>query len=349
MKTLFIEDIQDGMVLDEDVYSANSILLISKNTTINQGIINRMKQLGITFIRVKEMEASTESMMNLFHEERQQFIRTYEQSLLAVKDLMKDARFGNNIDANRMKETAENLLRSVFQNYSIIGRLNLVKNKDEYTYTHSVNVAMLATMIGKWMRLPNEDIFQLACAGLLHDIGKAKIDDAILNKPSRLTVDEYAIMQEHALEGFSLLCDIPGLSGGVIFAALSHHERYDGNGYPFGLKGEEIHLYARIIAVADIYDAMTSNRVYRKKVSPFTVAKQIADDSFGVLDPKICQVFLNNISSLYVGNRVTLSNGLVGDVVFIDPQNLDRPVVFCEHEFVDLQKLHSIEVLNIIG
>ena len=349
MKTMLIDDVQPGMVLAEDIYSDNFILLIARDTEINQHIIARLKQIGIVFVPVRDKPLQSEQLESVYEAERRKFIQTYENSLTTVREFIHQARYQNHIEVEQIKVTAEDLMKEVMKSHSIIGRLNLVKDKDDYTYTHCVNVAILSGVIGKWLELPQSDTVELVCAGLLHDIGKTKIDDSILNKPGKLTNQEYEVMQDHTLEGFSLLCEIPDLPGSVGFAALSHHERYDGNGYPLGLHGNEVHLFARIVAVADIYDAMTSNRIYRKKVTPFIVAKQIADDRFGVLDPEISQMFLQNIRSLYVGNRVVLSNGLIGDVIFIDPHHLDRPVIYHEQGFIDLQKVKEVSITDVIG
>lgn len=347
MKTLLIDDIQPGMILAEDIYSENYILLIAKHTVIDRYTIVRLKEIGIVFVSVEEDDTKVKKVESVYDEERRNFIQTYENSLLTVREFMNQVR-NQNFEVDKIKATSEDLMKVVLKNYSVIGRLYLVKDKDDYTYTHCVNVAILSAMIGEWLGLPQADIVDLACAGLLHDMGKTKIDDSILNKPGKLTDEEYEIMQGHALEGFSLLCEIPDLRGGVVLAALGHHERYDGRGYPLGLRGKEAHLFARIVAVADIYDAMTSNRIYRKKVSPFTVAKQIADDRFGVLDPEISQIFLQNVRSLYVGNRVVLSNGVIGDVIFVDPDHLDRPVIYHDQGVIDLQKTKEIDITDVI-
>jgi putative nucleotidyltransferase with HDIG domain len=347
--TMLSSELKPGMIIAEDIYSSDYILLIAKNTIINKSIIEKFIQLNIAVVSVMEDINKAEPIDSIYERDRKQFIQIYENSLSIVRHLVDDVRLGNNIDIDSVKESAQALLSTALKNNSIIGRLRLVKNKDEYTYTHSVNVALLAMMIGNWMKLPELDIYQLGCAGLLHDIGKAKIEDDVLNKPSKLSAEEFARMKRHTIEGFKLLCEIPGLPGDVMFAALSHHERFDGQGYPLELKGEHTHLYARIIAVADVYDAMTSKRIYRDKVSPFLVAKQIINDRFGILDPRISQIFLDNICNLYVGARVELSSGLVGDVIFIDPNIIDRPIIACEHGIIDLKKITGIEIVDIVG
>jgi len=347
--TVLSSELEPGMIIAEDIYSADYLLLIAKNTVINQSVIDKFMQLNIAVVSVMKDTSLVETVDSIYERDRKQFIQIYENSLLIVRHLVEDVRLGKTIDIGSVKESSQALLSTALKNNSIIGRLSLVKDKDEYTYTHSVNVALLAMIIGKWMKLSDLDIYQLGCAGLLHDIGKAKIEDAVLNKPAKLSTEEYTRMKRHTIEGFKLLCEIPGIPGDVIFAALSHHERIDGGGYPFGLKGEHTHLYARIIAVADVYDAMTSKRIYRDKVSPFSVAKQIINDRFGILDPRISQIFLDNICDLYVGTRVELSNGWVGDVIFIDPNTIDRPIVACEYGIIDLKSVKGIEIVDIVG
>jgi HD-GYP domain-containing protein (c-di-GMP phosphodiesterase class II) len=156
-------------------------------------------------------------------------------------------------------------------------------------------------------------------------------------------------MKQHPIYGYNILKKNNILSNDVLMGALMHHEREDGSGYPLGLKGEKIHTYGKIVAVADIFDAMMSDRVYRKKRPPFKVAEYISDRSFDSLDPYISRVFLQGISRFFVGNIVRLSDGRIGKVIYIYPQQPTKPVVLAGGEFLDFSKESDITIVEIIG
>jgi len=346
--TLLIDELQEGMQVATNIYNDQYVLLIKQGTILNRVMINKLRELNINLVKVCDgNNGQLHNVYNNYGYEDKQFIETYEKTLLEIRDIVKRLKFEKTIDVEKVKIAATDLLQEVLKNNNIQRKLKVVKGKDEYTYTHSINVAIISSIIGKWLGLDTSDIYNLSCAGLLHDIGKSITDERILNKPGELTEEEFKIIKNHTIEGFKLLGEVSDLHGGIIMSAISHHEKCDGSGYPLGLIRNEIHLYARIIAVADIYDAMTSDRIYRKKVSPFKVAEQIATDQFGCLDPNITQVFLKNISMFYIGNKVELSNGMIGEIVYINPHYPTRPVVAYQNQYINLlnSKLEIIDVL----
>lgn len=183
---------------------------------------------------------------------------------------------------------------------------------------------------------------------VLHDIGKGKIPQEILNKPGTLSDEEYAEIKKHPVYGCRILETMPEISKDVSLAVLMHHEREDGSGYPVGMKGESIHQFAKIIAVADIYDAMTSNRVYREKGSPFDVFELMESKTFGVFDPVVVNAFLNNIAAYYIGDFVRLSNGMIGEVVYINPRHISQPIVRVNNTYVDLTVQTGVKIAELM-
>ncbi len=183
---------------------------------------------------------------------------------------------GKKIILTEINEELDELVNEILVNDNILGRMRQLEEKDDYTFNHSLNVSMLATMLGKWIGYSQKQIKQLALTGLFHDIGKLKISDNIINKPGKLTDTEFNKMKQHPIYSYNILKETVGISSNVAMGALQHHEREDGSGYPpLGLKSKEIHEYAKIIAVCDTYDAITSNRVYKPKVSPFFCSRSI--------------------------------------------------------------------------
>ena len=223
-----------------------------------------------------------------------------------------------------------------------------MKEKDDYLFTHSVNVALLCILVGRWLKCEHETLKELGQAGLLHDIGKIFIDNSILNKPGKLTDAEFEEVKKHTLQGYNLLTQYKWISRNVTNAALMHHERADGSGYPMGTKGYSKNLCVSIVAVADVYDAITSDRAYSTKRSPYTAAEILWQDSFGKLNPEISKVFYDKITNFYVGNEVLLSNNEIGVVIYVDPSQPTRPIVMVGDNFYNLATDRSITILEII-
>lgn len=255
---------------------------------------------------------------------------------------------GKKLIVDEFDDSLKSLVDEIIKSNNVLGRLRQIEINDEYTYKHSINVSLIATMIGKWMGFSKNEIYDLAMAGLLHDIGKSRVPNEILNKPGKLTDEEYAIMKKHADYGYDILKNTSGINESIILGALEHHERVDGKGYPLGLYGNRIHMYGKIIAVADVYDAMTSKRVYKSKICPFRVAELIFQDSFGPLDPVIANTFLKNIFQFYVGNIVKLNDNQIGTVIFVNKYNPTRPLVKTSAGFIDLSQNYQYEIIDVI-
>jgi putative nucleotidyltransferase with HDIG domain len=219
---------------------------------------------------------------------------------------------------------------------------------DGYTYTHSINTAFYAMLIAKWLKLPGKNIREVIEAGLLHDIGKAKVPERILNKPGPLTKDEYDEMKKHPVYGYSILDDEKSVSISVKKAVLSHHERLDGSGYPNGVSNDSLSLYTKILGIADVFDAITSDRIYKKRSTPFDAFSVFTSIGIRGFDMTIVNTFLNNIVSYYVGANVLLNNGYKGRIVYIPPYDIVNPVVDIKSNFIDLSKRSWLKIIDIV-
>ena len=224
-----------------------------------------------------------------------------------------------------------------------------LKTKDEYTYRHMICVGIIATMIGKWLKLSQSDLIDLSLGATLHDIGKAKVAQEILNKPGRLTQEEYHEMKRHTIHGYNLLRDIPKINERVALIALQHHEREDGRGYPFSLRNEKIERLAKIVAIADVYHAMSSSRVYHQAEPFHIVISQMHEDVFGKFDPEIMLVFLFKIMDSLVGRRVLLSNGDEGTIVRIDPYEPLRALVRSDDILIDMRLNRGLRISRVLN
>lgn len=209
-------------------------------------------------------------------------------------------------------------------------------SREDFYFHSSVLSALTCYRLAQWTDLPQKDWMQVALAGLLHDIGNVKLDRDILMKPGVLSASEQEEMKRHTLNGYQLLKPIAALNEGVKLSALQHHERVDGSGYPLGLGADNIHRYAKLVAIADIFHAMTLDRAYRPAMSPYVVLEQIEKDAFGSLDPGSVRKFIEKATQFQNGSLVRLSDGRIGEIVFTDRTAPIRPWVSVSGTIVNL-------------
>ncbi|MFZ6753178.1 HD-GYP domain-containing protein [Undibacterium sp. Dicai25W] len=233
----------------------------------------------------------------------------------AVFSMFSEARMGKAVDVGNAKEMVEEIADSVMRNPGALIGLARLKTKDDYTYMHSVAVCALMVSLAKQLGLSDEETREAGLAGLLHDIGKMMIPAEILNKPGKLTDDEFVAVKEHPVAGHKMLLEAKGVSAVALDVCLHHHEKMDGTGYPYGLQGEQISLLAKMGAVCDVYDAITSNRPYKQGWCPAESIRKMAEWSKGHFDEKIFQAFVKSIGIYPVGTLVRLESGRLGVVV----------------------------------
>lgn len=254
---------------------------------------------------------------------------------------------GQNIPVMEVREVVTPLLQQVQDQPEFLLSLHRISRVDSYAYEHSIAVGLISYMIGRWIKVPEKEWMQVALAGTLLDIGKTRIDRRILQKPGKLTPEEFEEMKKHTVYGYQLIKASPGLSEGVALAALQHHEREDGSGYPLGLPGAKLHLYSKIVAVADVYHAMCSNRIYQKGKSSYVVAEQLLQDSFGKLDPHIVHTFVKRITDFAAGTLVELSDGTIGKVIFTDSNQPTRPMIEANGRIINLVENRNLSIVNV--
>lgn len=215
-------------------------------------------------------------------------------------------------------------------------------------FAHCVNVALISRMIGRWLHLNQHDLDILTCCGLLHDIGKLSIPDDILNKPGKLTDEEFALIKAHPKTGYEMLRN-QNIDARIKQSALMHHERYDGSGYPNNLSSELLSDFAMIIAIADVYDAMTAARSYREPLCPFQVIEKFEQEGFQKYHTKYIYVFLHHIASTYQSNRVMLSDGRGCKIVMLNQSTLSKPIVqFDDGSCLDLSSQRELYIKKIL-
>jgi HD-GYP domain-containing protein (c-di-GMP phosphodiesterase class II) len=350
-----------GAKLAEDVHTMLGGLLFPKGTVIYEKEVEILEAFMIDQVNVEENDLirtreektvdkgeQTTSAKGKPGKERQAFQEQFEKAVSAFKNVMTKVQGGHNIPVLEVREAITPMLQQVQEHPNILLALPRVSSVDNYAYEHSIAVGLISYMIARWLKVPEKEWMQVALAGTLLDVGKTKIDRRILHKPGKLTPEEFEEMKKHTVYGYQLNKTSPGLSEGVALAALQHHEREDGSGYPLGLRGNKLHLYSKIVAVADVYHAMCSDRVYQRASSPYFVAEQLLQDSFGKLDPTIVLTFINGITQFAIGTLVELSDGTIGKIVFTDRNRPTRPMVEADGRIINLADARYLSISRVM-
>ncbi len=362
MKTIRVktEQVSPGMKVAEDIYTFNNQLIIPADTIISDKIITRLKFYSIQEVKIVVDSDSPDELPYVPIKE-QSYLQKKKNSSefrLFVKDLstavtsfqrqIKDVSSQTpTLNTNALTSDIKNLLSKCRTGIQVFDLLHCMRNNDDQTYIHSINVALVCTVMGSWLQLPQEESEILMLCGLLHDIGKLTIPSEILLKSDPLTPEEYNVIKTHAMRGYNYLRP-KNIDTRIKLAAMTHHERCDGSGYPLNLRGDQIDDFAKIVAIADVYDAMTSARVYRGPLCPFEVIHVFESEGLTKFDPKFVMVFLDHITKSYVGNRVKLSNGVEGDIILMNRTSLTRPVIKCGETYIDLSKEPDLYVEKIV-
>ena len=362
------EKVTEGMVLGEDVMDREGKLLVSKDAVLSQNTIDKLKKLSSKksfYIKVLESHLDIKTVVKLESGEYKEISSSeikmeYTKERLVIKEKFDemhksikksfDELSRNNTGSEIKKElekTVEDIKNNLSVNMELLNEILDVKAADEYLYNHSLNVAVIANLLGKWMNLNQKDLDILVLAGLVHDIGKLKINPKILHKPGKLTDEEFTEMKRHPEYSHKMLLEMDYTDKAILKAVTFHHEKEDGTGYPLRITGDKISVHAKILAVADIFDAMTSNRVYKTRVSPFKVLEMFQNQNFGKLDYGIIMTFIRKFTEYYVGSEVVLSNNQKAKIVSLNAFELTKPLlVTTEGNFIDISKNREVQIVD---
>lgn len=343
-----------GMTVASDIFSTNNQLIMPKGTILDERMIMKLRFYNIYGFLVyksdKMDEIKEESYIEMLRntKEFKKFNRTFIDTVNNVENSFQEVIQGNGeFDIDALLADTDRILKEGRNGAHVLEMLHGIRNYDDMTYVHSLNVSLICNVFAGWLRLPPEETKILTLAGLLHDIGKMMIPREIITKDGKLTEEEFNIVKTHTIKGYQALKDAP-VDIRVKYAALMHHERCDGTGYPNGFVAEQIDSFAKIIAIADVYDAMTSNRRYRNAICPFDVVENFERDGFLKYDPGYLMTFMERIVQSYLHNIVRLNDGREAEVVMINKLSLSRPVIRIGTGFVDLSKEHKLMIEEII-
>lgn len=253
--------------------------------------------------------------------------KAYSEANRIITGMMQDIRLGKQIECEKAAAVVEQMTNSIFRNKDALLSLTRLRSKDDYTFQHSVSVCTLLVSFARALELDRDTIREIGVGALLHDVGKMKVPDAILNKPGKLTDDEFKVMKSHVVHSRILLEGTPGMTQIGIDVAAQHHERYDGSGYPLGLKVDGISLYGQMAAIVDVYDAITTDRCYHKGMETTVALRKLVEWSKFHFNEKLVHSFVRSVGIYPVGTLVKLESDTLGIVYEQHEKNLLTPKV----------------------
>ena len=364
MKRIKTKDLIPGYVLAEDVYSYNGQMILTNGTVLTDKIITRLEFYSIMSVRVEdemqdvpheevlptpELKEPPHSEIIKQSKDFTDFKNTFDDTLTDFKSSINNiVELNSPINTDELLNNTKSLINQAKNSsYSTMDMLHNMRQYDDLTFAHSMNVSLICNVFGGWLKMKPEEIDLLTLCGMLHDLGKLKIPDSIIKKPEKLTTDEYQLVKTHTVEGYHIL-KAQGVNEHIANSALMHHEKCDGSGYPLGLTADRIDTYAKIVGIVDVYDAMTSARIYRGPMCPFRVIELYESEGLQKYDAHFILTFLENVSNTYLHYTVQLSDGRAGKIIFINKNALSKPIVQCGDEMVDLSKEKDLHVDKIL-
>jgi len=353
LKRILVKDLKPGMVVGRAIFSSDGRVLLHSGMVLTDAYIEGLARLGVNSVYIRDEIFGGFEIQDVISEETRVYtVKVMRDSFLRLEK-------NHSLNIRMVKDTVDSIIDELFLNHNLLLNLSDIRTYDDYTFAHSVNVSILSIMAGMTMGYDRMRLNELGLGALLHDIGKIRISTDVLNKPGDLTREEFMEIKQHPQYGFDILRNYNDVSLLSSHIAFQHHERWDGQGYPRSLAGKEIHEYARIVAVADVYDALLADRPYRPSYSlnqTLTIIKRMS----GIyLDPTCVTALVANVAVYPIGTVVELSTGDIGMVVDVNRESPARPViriVFNSRKIrlstireIDLSKLTTVLIIRTLG
>ncbi|WP_309123377.1 HD-GYP domain-containing protein [Paenibacillus sp.] len=356
MVTVAVSVLKSGERLVEEVRTSLGGLLLEKGKVLSTRDLEVLKAFLVKYVAIEakldengQEAAGDAPPSNFISNETALFYQAYDELYQILKKAYRVISSGSDkLPLLEMRTQLERLLGYI-DCYNPLTFTARRSGPDDYLIHNGIMVGLTSYLLARWQGYQQKDWIPIAFAGILHDIGTMRIDDAILQKPSKLTAAEFEELKKHTIIGYNLLKNIAGLNEGVKLSALQHHERHDGSGYPLGVKGDKIHAYAKLVAVTDVFHAMTTSRQYKKASSPYLVLEELMKEAFGRLEPTLVQTFINKLTSFHNGTVVRLNDGAVAEIVFTDRSNPTRPMVNVNGTIVNLAVARDRFIQDVIS
>ncbi|MCQ4086919.1 HD-GYP domain-containing protein [Saccharibacillus sp. JS10] len=327
VRLLSTRKVQPGMKLGKRIYNEEGLTLLAEGAELTASILRRLEHLKVDMLYIQDELTDDIVLPEMISEETRR--QAVKQIRTVYRSMMND-RVGKMSYPHlgySFRKMTEDILNDLGSREDVLIMLGDIHTTDHYLYAHSFNVCLYTLTLGMAAGYSREELFTLGMGSLLHDIGKTQIAPEVLMKPGRLTDDEFTEMKRHTELGYAMLKDEPFVPLLAAHCAFQHHERLDGSGYPRGIRDQEIHDYAKWIAITDSYDAMTTNRVYRRGMLPHEAVDILYGGSGTQYDQRKLEVFRDKVALYPVGLTVKLSTGETGVVTSVPPKTPNRPIV----------------------
>lgn len=350
MRAISIEDLRPGMILARTITNSDMVVVLSESTLLTKAHITRLGFLNIPVVYIKdeyELSQNYQTVSAIFNRSNA-FVKEYDTVVQEARSIFDETGKSGKVPIEKTQQVVEGAILPMARNSGAIDYLYELNHLASDVYNHSLRVSILAGVIAKWMHFDSAKTRDVILAGFLHDIGKSKFTPRLLEKNiETLQGEDYEAYLQHTVDGHHILNSIEGLSDGVKLTAMQHHERMDGSGFPFGCTISDIHEYARIIMIADIYDNITTEREGYVKRTPFAAIAELTDSMFTTLDPTVCVPVLTHIKDAFLGSRVTLSNGAQGIIAAYPNDFAAHPVInVSAEEIINLNEHPELAILE---
>lgn len=350
-------ELEEGMILADAIFDHSGKMLLSEGIVLRSIYIQKIVDLGLSEVRIADEDCGIITRVGDFESALLKDMimnSTRNEAKAAVKRCMDNVVSRTQVDMDKLYLVVNQIIDEILSSDVVTFNLSQLREVDQYIFDHSVNVCILSIITGIYMGFNKVRLIELGVGALLHDIGKILVPQDVLNKPDCLEDDEFGILKLHTVRGYEALKQIKQFSDASLEAVLSHHERCDGRGYPQGRSKDEIHVYAKIVAVSDVFDAVTADKVYREKEDPYRAMYYVIDELDSKFDREIVKKFLKVVGYYPLGLYVTLNNGEYGVITKV---NKDRPTVRIlmdvagnvvkDFLIIDMQKNPSIAIVDI--
>lgn len=335
-------DLKPGMVVGKDVVEGH-IILLGKGIVLTEPIIKTLRK---TYMFNKVEIVSDKPTHKLYNNEKgvEEIYNSFKNLSIIIEYIFQKLEDSPKLEIENVRKFSKRIQEELNSTGAIIKNVVLNGSGQDSIYRHSVNVAALSCILGEWIGLERSKINLLTYAAILHDYGKTKIQNNLLIKTEKLNKMDYKEIRNHPISAYKTTKKIEYLDDSVRLGVLMHHERLDGTGYPLGVKAGQINDFARIIAIADVYDAVNSDRAYRRSRGPFEALEIIKKESLGKLDYEYANIFLEKIINYYIGENVALNTGEICKIIQININDISHPLLLGESGFIDLQKHRDLSV-----
>jgi uncharacterized domain HDIG len=365
------DELVPGMVTAGEVRTKGGQLIVENGVSLTDRLISRIKFYAIPQVSVTEdpipatkkeeqvevpshvvkpeAQAPSYSQKVVCSKEFQNFQISYSRVIATYRTVLEDCViYHKSLNYEQLLSDTKELYYSCKTSLELFDMLHNMRSVEDSVYAHSLNVSLISRRLGRWLKFSPEELDTLTLAGALHDIGKLKIPAEVLNKPGKYTDEEFALVKQHPKFGYDILKSLP-LDSHVKKAALCHHERSDGSGYPTGLSQSDIDDYAAIVSIADVYDAMTAARSYRAPLCVFQVINNFEHDGLSKYNPKFILTFLSHVASTYQNNRVLLNDGRVANIVMLNKNRLSKPIIqLMDGSCIDLSTQPDLHIQSVL-